>query len=112
MIVVIIMREIGVSIGHTLGLKTHHYHVSYLKRGVQMFLMSYLTILGSNHVSSQPVANSPKSSQRIKKVPHALITYHYALERWQGVSYCFQCHLFIMFFKSVSRGRFVNLNIA
>jgi hypothetical protein len=31
MIVFIIMREIGVSIGHTLGLKTYHYHVSCLK---------------------------------------------------------------------------------
>jgi hypothetical protein len=81
------------------------------QKGVQRVLMSYLTIWGSNHVSSRTAANSPESSQWIKKVPHALIKYHYSLETCQWVSYCFQCHLFIIFFKSVSRGRFTILNI-
>jgi hypothetical protein len=43
MIVFNIIREIWVSVGYTFGFKTHHYQVTCLKRGVHMFLMSYLT---------------------------------------------------------------------
>jgi hypothetical protein len=60
----------------------------------------------SNHLGSSRMSNhlletllKVRSGQR--KVHYALIAYHYALETWQLVSYCFQCHLFIIFFMFV-----------
>jgi len=110
MIVFISMKEIGVNIGHTLGLKLIIIMCLVSKVCIKGFIMSFSTRIKSSVQYS--CCKITWKFAMYQEVPYALISHHCTLETCQVISHCFLNIQCIMFSKLVSRNKSNNLNEA